>query len=476
MLCLVRFDVVVVGGGTAGCVLAARLSENADRSVGLLEAGPDFGPLDEGRWPAEILDARSLPFAHVWDPRAEDGRTLGGRLVGGSSAVNACVILQGSPADYDEWGEEWSFERMRPSLERARVTFRTARANAEDPAPFHRAFLDAAQATGFPFLSDPDDATQTVGVAPYPANVVDGRRWNAALAYLEPARSRANLVVAGDTLVDRVVFDGTRASGVVTAEGGLVEAETVILAAGAYFSPAILMRSGIGPETELARLGIPLRLALPVGERLLDHHGSDVGWEPSPRLQSETADHARAAGLFGPHTVLKAASGRCTPGSWDLHLLSWMSATETPGRYEAGALVYHMKPLSTGRLGLRSTDPVDPPLVERGYLGREEDLTTLLEGIEIARAIAASEPLRELLDGELRPGDVDPERYLRDTVRNYFHPAGTCPLGEVVDMDCRVLGVDGVVVADASIMPTIPRANTNLTTAAIAERVAARFG
>jgi choline dehydrogenase len=195
MLCLVHFDVVVVGGGTAGCVLAARLSENADRSVGLLEAGPDFGPLDEGRWPAEILDARSLPFAHVWDPRAEDGRTLGGRLVGGSSAVNACVILQGSPADYDEWGEAWSFERMRPSLERARVTFRTARANAEDPAPFHRAFLDAAQATGFPFLSDPDDATQTVGVAPYPANVVDGRRWNAALAYLEPARSRASLAL-----------------------------------------------------------------------------------------------------------------------------------------------------------------------------------------------------------------------------------------------------------------------------------------
>jgi choline dehydrogenase-like flavoprotein len=471
----VRFDVVIVGGGTAGCVLAARLSENADRRVCLLEAGPDFGPIAEGRWPPEILDARRLPFTHVWDPAADDGRTLGGRLVGGSSAVNACVILEGSRADYDEWGDEWSFERIRPHLDRARSAFETARVNTEAPAPFHRSFVEAAQETGFALLSDPDDPGQPVGVAQYPANVVDGRRWNAALAYLDPARTRPNLVVAGNTLVDRVAFDGARVSGVVTDPRGLVEADTVVLTAGAYFSPAILMRSGVGPESELSRLGIPVRQSLPVGKRLLDHHGADVGWEPSARLQSDTAEHVRAAGLFEPHAVLKAASSHCAPGSWDLHLLSWVSPAEAPGRYDAGAIVFHMKPLSTGRLGLRSTDPAELPVVERGYLSREGDLATLLEGIEIAREVAASEPLRELLDGELRPGDVDPERYVRDTVRNYFHPAGTCPLGDVLDPRGCVLGVEDLVVADASIMPTIPRANTNLTTAAIAERIASGF-
>jgi choline dehydrogenase len=465
----VRFDFVVVGGGTAGCVLAARLSEDSDRRVCLVEAGPDFGPLGEGRWPAEILDARTLPATHVWD---SGGQILGGRVVGGSSAVNACLILAGSPADYDEWGEDWSFARIAPYLGRAREMFRTARANTDQPAPFHRAFVEAAQAAGFPLLSDPDDPEQPVGVAPYPANVVDGRRWSAALAYLDPARRRANLVVSGDTLVDRVAFDRSRVSGVVTGRGEPIEAETVILTAGAYFTPAILMRSGIGPEDELSRLGIPIRQSLSVGERLFDHYGTDVGWRPSQRLDAEMSEHVRRTPLFRPHVVLKAASSRCPPGTWDLHLLTWIDPAEEPERYDVRALVFHMKPLSTGRVGLRSKDPGDLPLVEHGYLSRDEDVAVLLEGIETARAIATNDPLRELLDHELRPADADPELHLRETVRNYFHPAGTCPLGEVVDRECRVLGADGLLVADASIMPTIPRANTNLTTAAIAERVA----
>ena len=467
----VRYDVVVAGGGTAGCVLAARLSENPDRTVCLLEAGPDYGIAESGRWPADVLDARGIAADHLWPP-AEDGRTFGGRVLGGSSAVNACAMLHGSRADYDEWGESWSYEHLRPYLERAKTTLRTAGANSEDPGPFHRAYLEAATAAGFPRLSDPNDPERAIGVAPFPANVVDGQRWNAAFAYLDPARGRPNLAVEGDVLVDRVLLDGARASGIVTDDGRRVDAETVVLAAGSYFSAAILMRSGLGPETELERLGIPVVASLPVGERLLDHYGTDVAWKPSARLESSLAEHEREHGLLGPHVVLKAGSSSCTPGNWDLHHMTWVSPGESAGSYAAFALVFHMKPLSSGRVRLRSTDPTQAPLVERGYLSRPEDLETLLEGIEVARRIAAAEPLGELLATEVQPGPIDVEQYVRETVRNYFHPAGTCAIGEVVDSECRVLGVEGLRVVDASVIPTIPRANTNLTTAAIAERMA----
>jgi choline dehydrogenase len=144
----VGFDVVVVGGGTAGCVLAARLSENADRSVCLVEAGPDYGPLEEQRWPSEILDARTLARTHDWGPGGEDGRSLGGRMLGGSSAVNACMAVAGSPADYDEWGEGWSFAELRPHLERAQRELRAARSNTDRPTRFQESFLEAAQGAG----------------------------------------------------------------------------------------------------------------------------------------------------------------------------------------------------------------------------------------------------------------------------------------------------------------------------------------
>jgi choline dehydrogenase len=180
--------------------------------------------------------------------------------------------------------------------------------------------------------------------------------------------------------------------------------------------------------------------------------------------------------LYEGHVVLKAASSSCPSGQFDLHFLSWTNRSAEPDRYEIAVAFFHMKPLSTGRLRLASRDPEALPEIERGFLSREEDLDVLVEAIEIGRSIAAADPIRELVLSELRPGTVEPERYVRETVRGYFHPAGTCALGRVVDVHCRVFGVDGLCVADASIMPTIPRANTNLTTAAIAERVAAQFG
>jgi choline dehydrogenase len=469
----VTFDAAVVGGGTAGCVLAARLSQNGDRRVCLIEAGPDYGHRSEARWPDDLLDPRSFTFTHDWGTGGEDERSLGARVIGGCSVHNACMALTGTAADYDEWGEEWSYERFAPYLVRARRMLHVAPANTFEPAPFHTAFLEAAAALGLPFLDDPHDLARPTGVGRLPANVVDGVRWSTALAYLDDARSRPNLTIVADTLVDRVVLDGTRAVAVTTAAGDRIDAATVVLAAGAYFTPAILLRSGLGPEEELARHRITVAEALPVGERLLDHHGTGIRWSPTDALDRETAGHvARTGPLFRPHAVVTAASGACAPDAWDLHLLSWTNPADDAIGYEASMSVFHMKPRSAGRVGLRSRDPAELPVVERGFLRDPGDLATVVEGLELARALASQEPVARLLGHELAPGAEDLSAYATRTMRNYFHPAGTCGIGRVCDPRGRVLGIDGLVVADASVMPTIPRANTNLTTVAVAERIA----
>jgi choline dehydrogenase-like flavoprotein len=467
------YEVVVVGGGSAGCVVSARLSEDGDRRVCLVEAGPDYGPYADGRWPAELLDPRALAFTHDWGTGGEDDRSLGARVIGGSSAHNACLVLEGAPADYDEWGYGWSYATLVPYLQRARRMLATASANTAEPAPLHTAFMSAAQNIGFPLLEDPDAATSAVGVAAVPANVADGVRWNAAFAYLDQARKRRNLVVVGAGLVDRVLMRGSRASGVLLSDGRRIEADTVVMTAGAYFTPAILLRSGIGPESQLARHGIPVVVSLPVGERLLDHCGTGIAWKPSPRLQTLTRAHARDHVLFEPHAIVKAASSSCPRGSWDIQLLPWTNPSPgSPNSFEASCGCFHMKPLSTGRVQLRSRDPADLPVIERGFLSRNEDVGVIIEAVEIARQIAAAEPLRGLLETELSPAGRDPQEYVHATVRNYFHPAGTCAIGEVADANGRVLGTEGLVIADASLMPKIPRSNTNLTTIAIAERIA----
>jgi choline dehydrogenase-like flavoprotein len=436
-------DVVVVGGGTAGCVLAARLSEDPSRSVCLVEAGPDYGPHDGGRWPADLLDGRTLAFSHSWERADETDRSqLRARVLGGCSAHNACVLLRGTADDYDEWGAGWTSADLDPYLARAEEAFGMRRFAEDELAPWQRAFAEAGAAAG-------------LRGGPHPVNARASVRWNAAFAYLDAARARPNLTIAEETLVDRVLLRGGRARGVATSNGD-VEADLTVLASGAYGSPAILLRSGIGPGGEID---------LPVGENLRDHVGVGFGWRTRERLQEETAAYERAHTLFGAQVTL--ASERS-----ELFVFPAQDAA-AGGGYDFTGAVFAMKPRSTGRVTLSSDDPAAPPLIDHGFLSDARDVATLVDAVRLMRMVAATEPLRALIEAEERPGpDADVEAYVRAAARGFFHPVGTCALGTVLDRRGRVHGVDGLVVGDASLMPTLPRANTNLSAAAVAERIA----
>lgn len=455
-----RFDVIVVGGGTAGCVLAARLSEEAERTVCLVEAGPDYGRYVEGRWPLDMLDARTLPMSHLWETEPDDRSASRARILGGCSAHNACLVVWGSRDDYDEWGDGWTFAELEPYLRRAEALIRTRTDRTDDLSPFHRALLEAGPRIGLPRLADLNDMDATVGIAPAPVNALGAVRWNTAFAYLDDARSRPNLTIAAETLVDRVEIAAGRAVGVVM-EGRRLTADTVIVAAGAYGSPALLLRSGIGPHGELSRLGVGVIEDLPVGVGLADHPGVGVEWSPA-------AAHVPKPGpVFATSLLVRARSDSCPKGTWDLHFLPWLE--EADEGWRTSAVVYLLKPDSRGSVTLRSPDPRVPPVIDHGFLSEPHDLSRLSSGVALIRTLAEQAGTGR----ELRPGDHDSlDTYLRREVRGIFHPTGTCAIGAVVDTRGAVLGVDGLLVADASIMPTIPRANTNLSTIAVAARIA----
>jgi choline dehydrogenase len=423
-------------------VLAGRLSENPDCSVCLVEAGPDYGPYEAGAWPEDILDARALAFSHSWETDREDRSQLRARILGGCSAHNACIVLEGDPADYDEWGPGWTYAELELYLRRAERELRTRLLERAELSPWHRAFADAG-------------GEDTIL---HPVNIVDGVRWNAAFAYVDPARNRPNLTVTADTLVDRVLLNGERAVGAATSAGDL-EATTVVVTASAYGSPAILLRSGIGPER-----------GLPVGEGLCDHVGVGFGFEPVPTLVDATEEFARSHFVTMGEVTLRGSSSFCPEGVSDLFLFPAVDYGEEG--WEFSAAVFAMKPESRGRVRLNSSDPRAPLAIEHGFLSEDRDATVLAEGVDAMRRAAAHDSVRALCR-EVRPGpEADVDAYVRAEARGFFHPTGTCAIGRVVDPEGRVLGFENLYVADASIMPTIPRANTNLTTAAIAERIA----
>jgi choline dehydrogenase len=416
-----RFDVVVVGGGSAGCVVAARLSENVDRSVCLVEAGPHYGPYDDGRWPADIVDGRRLAFSHAWPTEREDRSQLRARIMGGCSAHNACVALEGDPEDY-EWGDGWSRAALEPYFRRAERELRVRRFSAEELSPWHRAFADG-----------------TADVAITPLNAVDGVRWNTSFAYLDPARGRPNLTILAETLVERLDPDSGR---VFTSRDELA-AETVVLAAGAYGTPGILLRSGVA-----------------CGEGLIDHVGVGFGWQATPELLREAAAFEREHPLYMAGVVV--ALDR------DLFLFPAIDSG-----YEISGAVFAMQPRSRGRVSLTSSDPEAPLRIEHGFLSDPHDARELERGVELVRALLETQPLRRYAGTELRPGpEVRAADHVVAGARGFFHPVGTCAIGAVVDARGRLRGVERIAVADASIIPVIPRAPVHLTVVAVAERIA----
>ena len=480
-----RFDDLVIGGGPAGCVLAARLSEDPDRSVCLVEAGPDYGPLADGAWPDDLIDPHQLPASHDW--HHDDGFGWSARVIGGCSAHNACLLTWGAAADYDGWGEGWSAAALAPY--RARAEDAIGADPRADVGAWHEAVHAAAVEAGFAPIPDLNAADAVTGVARGRFNDRGGVRRNAAIAYLDGARDRPNLTILGRTLADRLELDGTRVRGAWVLRDGhrsLIEAGRTLLCAGAYGSPAVLLRSGIGPSAGLARLGIDPVVDLPaVGENLQNHWTARAMVDPGAELRRRVDEEAAAGGVHMAGTVVKAASSRCEPGLWDLHLfaIAW-GVRDEEGR-ATGERVFRiatsvLRPVSAGRVTLASADPTAAPVIDHRPLSDPDgaDLAVLAEGVGQAVRIASASSMREL-GATVEAPTATTERALTEhaeaSLGCYFHPVGTCAIGSVVDGAGAVYGVEGAHVADCSVMPSIPRANTHLSALAVAERLADRL-
>jgi choline dehydrogenase-like flavoprotein len=450
--------------------------------VCLLEAGPDYGPHGDA-WPEDMLDSRLPPSSHDW---SDGERTLpAARIIGGCSSHNMCMLVRGAPADYADWGGDWSYDALLPYFERVERQLRPVRFRRQELNPWFRAVADACVELGLPVHDDLNDGAE--GFGPLPLNVRGATRWNAAFGYLDPARERSNLTVVADALVDRVTLADDRATGaVVVREGESVElgAELVVVCAGAYGSPAVLLRSGIGPADELRRHGIDQVAELPVGERLLDHFGIPVRWSPTERMQRALFGSARSSPLIACQGIVKARSSSCPDGLWDLNVLTGLfpsgGTPADPDGHVLAASAMLVQPEWRGSVRLRSSDPALLPEVTPYAFDYDADLAHALEGVEVGRRIAAASALDGSVERELEPGEgADGEairRRGRDGITAFFHPAGTCAMGEVADHAGAVLGFENLVLGDASLIPTLPRCGTNWTVSAVAERIAERWG
>ena len=488
----VGYDVVILGGGVAGCVLAARLSEDPDRSVCLIEAGPDYGP-DRRSWPESARDARVLPRDDVWEAEPAPHR-IRARVLGGSSVINGCWHTWGAEEDYAEWaragGPGWSGAGLEPSRRIAAERMRLRPISDGELSVWGRDALSAAAGLGYPEIPDMSAPGRGVGYGCPPVNAVGDLRWNAAFAYLdEEARSRPNLrVLAGATVHRLVTADGRIRGAELDVDGERVtlSADLYLLSAGAYGSPAVLLRSGIGPAAHLAELGVRTEVDLPgVGAGLVDHSCLVLPLKPTAELNAALAERERAGELYASQVAIKAASESCEAGSWDLHLLPTAGAplfgALPPGQYEVGIAAFLMKPASRGRLRLRSADPAVPPDIDPALMADPEgrDLAAGRVGLRLARELAAAPELKQwaAVSDRDRPEDL-PDEELRARAGTYWHPVGTCAVGPetdpgaVVDGKGRVRGVSNLRVIDASILPSIPRCNTQLPVLAVAEMLA----
>ncbi|TDV39991.1 GMC family oxidoreductase [Actinophytocola oryzae] len=503
------FDYVVIGAGSAGCVLANRLSEDESARVLLLEAGGE-DDADEIHIPAAF--STLFKTRHDWNYETVEQKHLGDRrtywprakVLGGCSSMNAMIYIRGNRADYDAWPQGWSYDEVLPYFIRSEANSRLAGPLHGTDGPLHvedrrythplsQAWVDSAVTWGMKPNDDFNGVTQE-GAGLYQVTCRRGRRWSTADAYLRPALRRSNLTVRTSALVNRILFDGTRASGVAYSRGGAdheVGATEVLLCGGAINSPQILMLSGVGPANHLRSLDIDVVAHLPgVGENLHDHPAAPLLWRtrdttdlvsvltPSRLLRWQATGRGPFASNIGESGGFFHTRDGLAGPDMQVHVAPSLfydngMREPTAAGFTAGATLVDVQ--SRGRVLLRSADPRWRPEIDPAYFSAPEDLDAMVSALHTLQEIAAVGPLAKYLTELFLPA-ADMVEHARAHTQTLYHPVGTCAMGEgelsVVDPTLKVHGVDGLRVVDASVMPTVPRGNTNAPTIMVAERTA----